>query len=132
LPIELAGAPCEVHACSLCCYETEMPLTESDIERIERLGHRREDFSILDDEKVPQLRNDGNHCVFLVKGRCSIYEHRPDGCRLYPLVWDRDLERVVRDDFCPFHKEFPIDKQKEAALLRVLATLRHEAEQRKP
>lgn len=130
--VELAGIPCQTHGCSLCCYHTEMPLTEADIARIERLGHARDDFCELDEDLVPQLKNDGDHCVFLgTTGRCTIYEHRPDGCRLYPLVWDRDAGRVVRDDFCPWHREFPIDAQGEAAVLRVLRTLEREARQRK-
>lgn len=109
-----------------------MPLTEADILRIEALGHRREVFSALDDEFVPQLRNDSGHCVFLgPTGRCTIYEHRPDGCRLYPLVWDRDRNDVVLDDFCPWNREFPVAPQKRAALVRVLRTLEVESSQRK-
>lgn len=109
-----------------------MPLTNADIRRIEALGHRG--FHHLDDERVPVLNNHDGHCVFLgPDGRCTIYEHRPAGCRLYPLVWDRDLERVIRDDVvCPYTKEFPVDARREAELLRVLATLRKEAEQRQP
>lgn len=131
--VELGGAPCLTHGCRLCCYHTEMPLTEADIARIERLGHVRDDFCELDEDRVPQLKNDGDHCVFLdAQGRCGIYEHRPEGCRLYPLVWDRDARRVVRDDFCPWHREFPIDRDKQAAVVRVLRTLEREAQQRKP
>lgn len=100
--------------------------------RIEALGHKRADFSVLDEDLVPQLVNNGDHCVFLgTNGRCTIYHDRPDGCRLYPLVWDRDQNKVVRDDFCPWNKEFPKDPQKEAALLRVLRTLESEAANRK-
>jgi uncharacterized protein len=108
-----------------------MPLTEADIARIEQRGHRREDFMVLDDELVPQLRNDRGHCVFLVEAKCSIYEDRPEGCRLYPLVWDRDTNQVVRDDFCPYTNQFPKTLQQEAAVRRVLATLRQEAANRR-
>jgi len=131
-PIALAGVPCVTHACSKCCYETEMPLTEEDIARIERLGHRREEFSALDDELVPQLRNDEGHCVFLgATGQCTIYEHRPAGCRLYPLVWDRDTADVTLDDFCPYRREFPVAPDKRAELVRTLRTIEAEAAQRK-
>ena len=110
-----------------------MPLTEADIARIESLGHKREDFSVLDETNVPQLVNDGDHCVFLGStGKCTIYEHRPEGCRLYPLVWDRDAKKVVRDDFCPYNQEFPMTPQQEAAVLRVLRTLEREAAARTP
>jgi Fe-S-cluster containining protein len=109
-----------------------MPLTESDIARLESLGHHRDHFSTLDEEFVPQLLNDGDHCVFLGRdGKCTVYEHRPDGCRLYPLVWDRDTNRVVRDDFCPWNREFPVDRAKENSLLVVLRTLETEAAKRK-
>lgn len=109
-----------------------MPLTESDISRIEALGHRRDEFSVLDDEFVPQLRNDAGHCVFLgADERCTIYAARPEGCRLYPLVWDRDVRRVVRDDFCPYRSEFSVSPQQEAAVLRVLNVLEFEARERR-
>lgn len=108
-----------------------MPLTEADIARIESLGYQRDNFSMLDDELVPQLRNDSGHCVFLVRGKCSIYEHRPEGCRLYPLVWDQDSGKVVRDDFCPYTKEFSKTPQQEAAVLRVLGILEREALKRR-
>lgn len=108
-----------------------MPLTEADIARIEEHGFQRAHFSDLDDENVPQLRNTGEHCVFLNdKGLCGIYEFRPEGCRLYPLVWDRDAGRVVRDDFCPFNQEFTITPQQEAAVKRVLSVLEREARDR--
>lgn len=108
-----------------------MPLTEADLRRIEGLGHQRDTFSLLDDEFVPQLRVVDGHCIFLGSdGRCTIYADRPEGCRLYPLVWDRDAGRVVRDDFCPWHREFPQDPQKEAALRRVLLTIEREARTR--
>ncbi|MBI2078264.1 MAG: YkgJ family cysteine cluster protein [Euryarchaeota archaeon] len=130
--LALPGLPCVAHGCSKCCYETEMPLTEADIARIEALGHRRDDFCALDDESVPQLRNDEGHCVFLgPTGACGIYDHRPAGCRLYPLVWDRDSGDVTLDDFCPFHDEFPVAPDKRAELVRVLRTIEAEARDRK-
>lgn len=109
-----------------------MPLTNADIARIESLGHRRADFMQLDDESVPVLLNRDGHCVFLGNdGRCGIYEHRPAGCRLYPLVWDRDLGKVIRDDLiCPYTKEFPVDAKREAELLRTLGILEREARER--
>lgn len=109
-----------------------MPLTNADIARIEALGHRASDFYQLDDESVPVLLNRDGHCVLLGKdGRCTIYEHRPAGCRLYPLVWDRDLGKVIRDDLvCPYTKEFPVDAKREAELVRTLGILEREARER--
>jgi Fe-S-cluster containining protein len=88
--------------CSKCCYETEMPLTREDIERIERLGYRREELVVVGDDGIPRLRNIDGHCVFLDprSGRCKIYPWRPLGCRLYPLVYDPCCGVTV-DPECP-------------------------------
>jgi Fe-S-cluster containining protein len=70
--------------------------------------------------------------VFLgADGHCGVYAHRPEGCRLYPLVWSQKERRVVRDDFCPYSKEFPIDPKAAAHLETVLATIEREAAVRK-
>ncbi len=87
--------------CGKCCYETEMPLTEEDIERIERLGFKREEF-VVEVDGIPQLRNVGGKCFFLDESnRCRIYENRPIGCRIYPIVLDLESGRAVVDDICP-------------------------------
>lgn len=104
-----------------------MPLLEADIARLETTGHSREEFSLLDDERVPQLRMVDGHCFFLRAGRCSVHEIRPEGCRLYPLVHDQYTGRVVRDEFCPFVTEFPQDPEVARRVGEVLATLRSEA-----
>ena len=85
-----------------------MPLTEEDIERIESLGYRREDFVVVGDDGIPRLRNVDGHCVFLdVKtGRCKIYPYRPLGCRLYPLVYVPGVGVTV-DPECPLANKIP-------------------------
>ena len=129
---EYDGVPCVRHGCHKCCTEAEMPLTEADVGRLEALGHRRERFSVLDDEWVPQLRMVDGHCFFLgPTGRCSVHDARPIGCRLYPMVWDQYTGRVARDDFCPFVREFPTDPDVDRQVAEVLATLRREAEVRR-
>jgi len=94
--------------CAKCCYNTEMPLTRDDIERIERLGYPREYFVQEDSEGIPRLRNVNGHCVFLDAdtGRCRIYPYRPIGCRLYPLVYVPG-EGVTIDPFCPMAHKIP-------------------------
>jgi len=79
-----------------------MPLTEEDIERIERLGYRREDFVVIGDDGIPRLKNVNGHCVFLdvETGKCKIYPYRPLGCRLYPLVYVPGVGVTV-DTECP-------------------------------
>jgi len=85
--------------CGICCIGTEMELLWEDIERITKLGYRVEDFAAEKD--VVRLKNVGGHCVFYdeEKRECRIYENRPIGCRLYPLIFDG--ERVTVDKTCP-------------------------------
>ncbi|NOZ89452.1 MAG: YkgJ family cysteine cluster protein [Crenarchaeota archaeon] len=80
-----------------------MPLTRRDIERIERLGYPRDFFAVRGSDGVWRLRNVDGHCVFLdpATGRCRIYPHRPEGCRLYPLVYDAETGSVTVDPECP-------------------------------
>lgn len=87
--------------CGRCCYQTEMPLTEEDIAIIEGLGFRREEFAIEVDG-ILRLRNVNGRCYFLDESnRCRIYEHRPIGCRIYPVVLDMETGKAVVDDLCP-------------------------------
>ncbi|RLI82312.1 YkgJ family cysteine cluster protein [Archaeoglobales archaeon] len=89
--------------CGKCCYETEMPLTAGDIERIKALGFDEDDFSVVV-EGVRRLRNVKGACYFLKDNKCTIYENRPIGCRIYPLVLDED-GKVVVDEVCPLKDE---------------------------
>ncbi len=86
--------------CHLCCIETEMILTEDDARRLESLGYRREEFAEFRDGFL-RLRNVDGRCFFLRDGRCSVYEHRPMGCRAYPVVFDLDGGRCTLDPLCP-------------------------------
>ncbi len=105
--------------CGRCCLETEMPLTEEDVRRIERLGFRKEDFSVVVDG-VRRLRNVNERCYFLDEsGKCRIYEHRPLGCRIYPVVFDPETGKAVVDRFCPKWREV-----KEEDIRRVEPVLR--------
>ncbi len=102
----MSTSPCLKHRCSKCCIETEMPLTKRDIQRIENLGFKEEDFvRYVDGIPVLKTKEDGS-CVFLEDGKCKIYKYRPDGCRLYPLVWVKGIERATLDPHCPYRYEF--------------------------
>jgi len=112
--------------CGKCCYETEMPLTKADIERIKMLGFEESFFARLEGG-VPRLRNINGHCVFLnpETNECTIYPHRPSGCRLYPLVLDIEKGVVVVDELCPRAKEIPMEVVEELAprLLKLIEQL---------
>jgi len=86
--------------CGICCLGTEMELLPEDVERIEALGYRIEDFAVADGEML-RLKNVDGHCVFYdpATASCKIYENRPVGCRLYPLVYDG--REVYVDRTCP-------------------------------
>lgn len=98
---------CSRHDCHACCVETRMTLTEADVGRLEGAGFR--DFARLNEDGDLELVNPSGSCMFLDRGRCGVYELRPEGCRFYPLVVDLGTGRVVRDEFCPFRDDFSMD-----------------------
>ncbi len=91
---------CNFKSCFQCCLETRMPLLEEDIQRIESAGFSIELFGENDNGFIVLKNKDGS-CVFLENGKCKIYPLRPVGCKLYPLVYDIDQNRVIIDNECP-------------------------------
>jgi len=123
-------SPCLAHGCAVCCHDTEMPLTEADAARLEALGHKRADFSLVNDEGVLQLRNVEGACFFLKDEKCSVYAERPQGCRIYPFVMTEDGARVLRDEDCPHRREFPHDASALRRIRIIHGTLAREAAKR--
>jgi len=109
--------PCTVHRCCECCKETEMTLTEEDLQRIKDQGYN--DFYFINDGYF-QLRNVNGRCYFLKDGRCSIYENRPDGCRYYPIILDLGDDRTYLHDFCKYRDEFNFTSAQKNALRRLV------------
>ncbi|WP_290623756.1 MULTISPECIES: YkgJ family cysteine cluster protein [unclassified Archaeoglobus] len=104
--------------CGKCCIETEMPLTEEDLSRIESLGFSREEFSVSDGD-ILRLRNVKGKCYFLdERNACRIYEHHPEGCRLYPAVFDG--EDVVVDRLCPVWEDVKVSEVAKRRLLSLI------------
>jgi len=87
--------------CGICCEETIMELSSDDIERLEEEGYRLEEFAVIDDG-VTQLRNVDGYCYFYSRAdkKCQIYEKRPMGCYLYPVVYLAN-EGAIVDELCP-------------------------------
>ena len=107
-----------------------MALSEGDMRRIESLGHRRESFA-TESKGLVTLRNVHRRCVFHDGVHCTIYEARPDGCRLYPVVFAEYSGRATMDHLCPFWSEFsltPLSNRDSKDLHRLLI---EEARQRK-
>jgi Fe-S-cluster containining protein len=79
-----------------------MLLSKEDIERLERLGFSREDFTVTGGDGLTMLKNVGELCYFYdpEEKKCQVYEHRPLGCFIYPVIYSND-EGVITDEFCP-------------------------------
>ena len=79
-----------------------MLLSKEDIERLERLGFSREDFTVTGGDGLTMLKNVGEWCYFYdpEEKKCQVYEHRPLGCFIYPVIYSND-EGVITDEFCP-------------------------------
>jgi Fe-S-cluster containining protein len=120
---------CRSHNCSQCCLDTEMPLTYKDITRIEEVGIERT-FFVIEENGWLQLRNSGGKCIFLKKGLCSIYKQRPQGCRLYPLIYDEETTSAVLDDDCPYANEINISGSAYKRLDRFIEQLKCERKMR--
>ena len=121
-------APCREAGCHECCLETEMPLSRRDVERLEALGHDRQGFSEVEDG-FTFLANVDGRCFFLdAEGSCSVYEDRPEGCRLYPLVMNEDMAEFRLDDLCPHRDRVEWREAHEAALMELLGRLADERE----
>jgi len=88
--------------CGVCCEKTEMMLSNADVKRLGGMGYDRQKFSRRDRHGFIRLRNRRGFCVFydVESCRCRIYEQRPLGCRVYPLIYS-ELEGIVVDDLCP-------------------------------
>jgi len=87
--------------CGRCCEKTEMELSSEDIERLEKMGYRREEFAVIDNG-VARLRNVGGWCYFYSspEKRCRVYGERPLGCHIYPVVYLVN-EGAMVDELCP-------------------------------
>lgn len=84
-----------------------MLLLKDDVQRIVNLGFK-EDFFAVNVRGFNVLRNSNGRCVFHDGAQCTIYPNRPLGCRLYPVIFDENLNRPVKDGLCPFRAEFPL------------------------
>jgi Fe-S-cluster containining protein len=95
------------NTCGVCCYQTEMELSESDMVRIEQFfpgSIIRREFAVKKGDYF-QLKNLDEHCIFLLPktNTCKIYSFRPKGCLFYPMIYDLEKDQCVLDEDCP-HK----------------------------
>lgn len=121
---------CIDHNCIQCCLETTMPLSYEDIEKIKKLGFET-DFFVIEDDGWLQLKNQKGRCVFHNGTTCSIYEDRPEGCRLYPVIYDKDKRCAVFDKDCPHTKCFQIKNSIKKQLNILVSKIEYERAERK-
>ncbi len=108
-------------SCRHCCTNTEMILLREDVERIEKAGFRRDSFAELRNGFL-RLKNREDYCVFLGEnGRCTIYDYRPLGCRVYPLIYDMS-RGVVFDQECPL---VPVFRRRRGEIIEALRLLEY-------
>jgi Fe-S-cluster containining protein len=87
-----------------------MLLSKDDAQRIVSLGFS-EDFFAVRFRGFKKLRNSNGRCVFHDGEQCTIYSNRPSGCRLYPIIFDENLNRPIMDTLCPSNDEFPLSSK---------------------
>ncbi len=119
------GSVCRAFGCSACCRDNVMPLTVRDIRRIVKKGFKAGDF-IVRKNGERHLRNLEGSCVFLKEEKCEIYSFRPEGCRLYPLIYDRSKNRAIIDQACPYREEFKIKQSRSKQLRELVKRIKRE------
>ncbi len=120
--------------CGVCCTETEMLLSNEDIKRLEKKGFHKKYFVKIDKDGYAFLKNRNGYCVFydLENHRCRIYDAKPAGCGIYPVILDEDVGIVV-DNICPEKASVTVDEKEEKgkAVLKLLEVIDAEAEARR-
>jgi Fe-S-cluster containining protein len=101
--------------CGKCCLETEMILSKKDVEEISKnstKGLSEADFVFINEAKLYQLKNKKKHCIFLdINSKlCKIYKFRPQGCRFYPIIYDKERRKCIYDKECPRVEKFYLER----------------------
>ena len=107
-----------------------MVLTSHDIERIEKLGHDLRLF-VLEQNGWLRLKNNMGRCVFHNGTFCTIYDHRPEGCVLYPVVYDKDDCCAMLDSECPQRHYFSLSEKTSKELYALISVLKKERTERR-
>jgi Fe-S-cluster containining protein len=106
-----------------------MLLSTKDIKRIESLGYSCDFFVDIHDGWF-QLKNRDGHCVFHNGMKCLIYKHRPKGCQLYPIIFDKENNCAILDEECPYRTKFLITMSSRKKLFDLVSIIESERFQR--
>ena len=119
--------------CGICCTETEMLLCKKDIKRLEKRGFCQNQFVNFDKNGYALLKNRGGYCIFydLKNRKCSVYEDRPSGCRVYPVILDEETG-IILDDICQSRNTITLEEKriKGKKVIRLLEIIDAEASER--
>jgi len=107
-----------------------MLLSNNDIKNIENKGFNR-NFFVKSKKGWLILKNKDGKCVFHNGKICLIYESRPEGCKLYPLIFNRELKSAIVDEECPYQDNFRFDKKNVNQLYRLVTQMIYERNIRK-
>ena len=122
-------SPCIDLICIQCCKNTHMILSKKDVDRIQSLGFSYDFFCDIHDGWL-QLKNKEGLCVFHDSKKCLIYENRPEGCQLYPVIYDSDNECAIFDKECPHQSKFIISAHLKNKLFNLVSRVISERSQR--
>jgi uncharacterized protein len=100
-----------------------MLLLEDDVQRIVSLGFKEGSFAVESDGFKMLRNSSAGRCVFHDGKQCTIYSNRPAGCRLYPIIFDEDLNHPVKDGLCPYRDEFDLSLKEKRELSDVYIKL---------
>ena len=116
---------CIENKCIKCCQQTRMPLSNQDIKRIKKLGFNTK-FFVNSRNGWLQLKNKDGRCFFHSGMICMIYKDRPEGCKLYPIIYDKDGSIAIFDKDCPYKDSFKISKRTTEKLYTLVSRLEYE------
>jgi len=123
--------PCRRRGCVHCCLHTEMPLTNEDVKRLSGLGFDPTFFSENVDGWLQLKNTSEGKCFFLEDKLCSIYPYRPEGCTLYPIVFETETGDAILDPECPHTDEYLVPNELRRQVSQLVDRLRRERRDRK-
>jgi len=107
-----------------------MLLSDDDIKKIEKIGFDNHYF-VRSKKGWLKLKNKDGKCVFHNGKICIIYNDRPEGCILYPLIFNEEEKSAVVDDKCPYKNYFRFNTKKVNQLYRLVTKIIFERKNRK-
>ena len=113
-----------------CCINTSMLLSNIDIENIEQIGYNRYYFT-RSKKGWLKLKNKYGKCVFHNGKVCIIYDNRPEGCMLYPLIFNSENKSAAVDEDCPYENCFKFNKKSVNQLFSLVTRIISERKNRK-